>query len=1479
MVVDQFRIGSLYPVAKDGTPNVFLSSGYRLGKDNDGYYVAENGTKNGSLKATLEITTDPVQIKNVSKFVEDWLIPQLTNKEDANSIFNQYLTSITANVATGKGGWGAYANNQLIEALSYIGYKGFGFDQGANQTGVWAETSSTTAPVSTAAGRLYQEVQKKENYDPEALWSKDRGIDTVLSDFDSNALLKNLAAMIGTSEEKAPLWYPSMLYTYGLEGKGTSYPGPVLMIKPGEQLELEFDNNISIAGLTGKQAQMASMVENNSYGLNGGAMAGGMDSTNFHMHGGHVTPTGFGDNVVSRYTTGQDWTTIIDIPDDHGVGSYWYHPHFHPAVNTQVYGGLSGFMQVGDPLSLIPAFKDVPRNLGVIKTMQVGIDKDSGNYELASVNGNILGTEGLAANRASMFTINGEYQPQVNMNSGGWQSFSFSNQDNNYYMNLAIRHQQSDGSWVALPLYMYGEDGHTYPQIQKVNQGVLGYQQDDNSSNAASYEQAANLISLPSGKRIDLLVNLPAGKSELISTYSFEGQNGQEFDINSLRWQPDRYAELSSENTDFSNPNSGPGAIATFNVSSNSPYLDNQTLDAYIEKANQQIKVQKITPVTSSEDYSPDAIPSVNLFEDGWNPTRKRQFNYQILQLVGPEDQRDIPTQKAVAERAEAGSPVSNQRFIATSNENPWLGYVNPDLINDHVFPNGPLVIAQLGTMEEWSLRNWNWGGKDVANGGYFTAHPFHIHVNDYQVKHSDNELPNKRTLEDVTQLNSSGYNYNKDGITYKLDPLVGEFVPTEDGLDPLATTPYTTGYNDTTIRMLYQDFLGTYVHHCHLLEHEDAGMMQVVSVIENTDSSWLVPAESFRLNKEGLILREADSLEQVVLSLRHVLRKNIARTQVGDISNDFIQDIILSYSGEGNSSGRVHIYDGDSLKNDRQAVLLSRFKPYKKSTVAPWAFNSDFTGDGKRDLVTAGFVLSPNKHNRVKLSDLELIGWQAEDSSFDWSNLYSYRPWEKVDDARSLKLKSSSTAVGVGDFNLDNFDDYAFAYVDDGTLRIRILDGSSVSLLNQTGQFEGGYLPDTDILSDIEYKSSCFDNLESLSITSGFNSYSQSAIENLIVTAESESGNSHVLTFQLNSGHFIATGTTDSDDTPMSGHDDMSGHGMSSDHDHGDHQGHQMYTPSLDGVDHIGGAFKLSLTNHQSVDSSLAAATPTFAGALANGALIMDDYLIFSQGASDGEYHIGNSFSSDEMNNSAQDLYINLKDIDYVNSDDLTGITRSKTDPSLPNLSFSFSSDDVDERVNLTQLAYQAYTNEMIKPSDLAKLSVADQGFKLTSEELVNKILFNYSEKVESFFGGNLDELSTDAIANKVFNTLYDRSPNTNEQSIWASAVNDGLSKDDLPLAILRSTNGRDTYRVGLLSAASAWSQIQWGTNAVVDGNFGQGLLANDPSSSFNQLSNLIFGTGQVNNWKQANSFFTEYRDEVLTSLSGSPISDTGFF
>jgi len=100
----------------------------------------------------------------------------------------------------------------------------------------------------------------------------------------------------------------------------------------------------------------------------------------------------------------------------------------------------------------------------------------------------------------------------------------------------------------------------------------------------------------------------------------------------------------------------------------------------------------------------------------------------------------------------------------------------NHDRVDQHV---------ELGAVEEWTVRN-------VSR----ERHPFHIHVNDFQVI-SVNGLPyNARSLADTFPL-----------------PVGGKIV----------------------IRMHFTDFTGEYVYHCHILAHEDRGMMGTVKVERRT--------------------------------------------------------------------------------------------------------------------------------------------------------------------------------------------------------------------------------------------------------------------------------------------------------------------------------------------------------------------------------------------------------------------------------------------------------------------------------------------------------------------------------------------------------------------------------------------------------------------------------------------------------------------
>ena len=1466
-----FVVGNLYPKKSDGTPNLILSSGLILEKNSSHYVVKpkSNTKNNGTLETNLAITTNSVNIPGVDAYVKKWLAPQLTSTTNQNSIFNQYLTTILSN-------WSGQPVKESLSALKTLGYKGLGADQSQSTLEPWISNGKSSGP-------LYEAVNNLNNYDPTGMWNRYTNSSQVNSNFNLPALLQNLEA-----GNKSPnSWQPSIVYTYSADGQGTSYPGPVLMLDPGDRLLLHFENDISIPGLTEEQVQAATLIPNSSYGLNGGATAGGAASVNFHMHGGHVNAMGFGDNVVARYTTGQDWTTDIDIPSDHGQGSYWYHPHYHPAVNTQLYGGLSGFMQVGDPLEKVPAFKNVPRNLAVFKSMNVSIDS-SGNLLLDAVN--TMGVTALPTNRMSMITVNGQYQPTVEVNNGGWQALTLSNQDNNYYLNIKLKHLQSDGTYKTIPIYIYGEDGHQYPQIRAADQTVIGYDQPNNpipntnntAEPALGYAKAENIVSLSSGKRLDVLFYLPSGKTEISSVYSFEDMSsGKDYQINNLRFQASQYVDFTAENTSLASGTSGFGPLAVFNTGGDQRLPSTDVLNNYIDKANKGIKVQNITPLTPEKEYNPSAVPSVDLFsttkkgEEIWKPTRKREFNYSVLTLVGPQAEYDGPTKLALAEnKIKTGNDYKRYTFVPhMSEEDPWLGYVNPDFINDHVFPNGNLTITQLGTMEEWRLRNWNWGFGQ-SNGNYFVGHPFHIHVNDYQVKSSDTELASKKNLEDVTMLNGSGYNFydTNTGSIRTLKPISGEFHSISEALDPaLVSTINTTGANDTTVRMLFQDYLGTYVQHCHLLEHEDAGMMTVITVVENTGDSWLAPTQDFDASSKYLTLYGAQNFKEYNLNLGRN-HNSFQRSQVGDLSGDYVQDIILTRQGFDGIPGEVLIYDGASLKLKNESRKISSLVPYGQTSLAPWAYPEDYTGDGQRDLITGGFIAS-TKNGSVSLGSFAITNWVASEQKskqgiINWEKAYQFQPWESIQnsglaghshvmpngetmsqsmDEPVIGLNAEQVGFVVGDFNLDNFNDYAIAYAVEDGFRITILDGAAFSLAYQTGTLEGGYFPNTTILADSLVLDSSLTDLSQIVLTAGFNSYAQSPIENLIVTTQSSIG-SQIYTLQLAAGHFIATSQGE-DINPNS------------------HSGHVAISDGSASLLNLrDDAFPLYLTDQQFIPSSLSTATPTISGALAQGGLVVGNTLTIAQ----GNASIGNRSNTDNLLNTTQQVSLNLNGLRVTNRDDITGIVGTALDT-------TYTGDQVSQRLHLAGMTYQAYTNTIITPASLADLSAGLLGQGKSAEQLADAINLLYHKEVVDYYGDDFNNLAPQTIINKAYETLYGRAAKPSELKSWQAKVTNGLEPSLLPLSIMQETKGRDLYRLGYLSAGMQWMQSQWQTTATVAGSFSQGFQSDD--GRFGLVSLDLLDAGTFNSWNSAQRGLNTFMDSTLAVLKGSPISNSGFF
>ena len=124
---------------------------------------------------------------------------------------------------------------------------------------------------------------------------------------------------------------------------------------------------------------------------------------------------------------------------------------------------------------------------------------------------------------------------------------------------------------------------------------------------------------------------------------------------------------------------------------------------------------------------------------------------------------------------------VAETRHFAFSEEDAE----NKFFINGKQFSHDRVdTTVALGTVEEWTIANES-----------TEQHPFHIHVDDFQV------------------ISVNGEDYDADGWQ-----------------DTVILPPG----GEVVIRLAFRDFTGKFVYPCHILNHEDNGMMGVVEVVDD---------------------------------------------------------------------------------------------------------------------------------------------------------------------------------------------------------------------------------------------------------------------------------------------------------------------------------------------------------------------------------------------------------------------------------------------------------------------------------------------------------------------------------------------------------------------------------------------------------------------------------------------------------------------
>jgi FtsP/CotA-like multicopper oxidase with cupredoxin domain len=198
--------------------------------------------------------------------------------------------------------------------------------------------------------------------------------------------------------------------------------------------------------------------------------------------------------------------------------------------------------------------------------------------------------------------------------------------------------------------------------------------------------------------------------------------------------------------------------------------------------------------------YDVGRASKTRMLDFGWEPYRL--VSQPAASGTTHADPKNI-TQKATL-------PITvkvdgNDNFVINPNRAPYFT-LDGVQFSEKVY--GQTLV--LDESEEWRIENTT-----------SLRHPFHIHVNPFQ-------------LVEVFDPNDSTNNYKAETGGIWHDVILIPAAKTEADGQTLVIGPdgYAAQPGYVRIRSRYVDFTGDFVLHCHLLPHEDRGMMQLVRII-----------------------------------------------------------------------------------------------------------------------------------------------------------------------------------------------------------------------------------------------------------------------------------------------------------------------------------------------------------------------------------------------------------------------------------------------------------------------------------------------------------------------------------------------------------------------------------------------------------------------------------------------------------------------
>lgn len=581
---------------------------------------------------------------------------------------------------------------------------------------------------------------------------------------------------------------------------GQMYMAPLINAKPGETVRIDIRNHLGAEpNCDHKPETMNDPDATKCY-----------NNSNNHFHGGWVNPAGNSDNVLRTLFPSDTavYEYEYNIPVEHPAGTFWYHPHVHGSTAIQVGSGMAGAIIVeGNRWPMIDAAgalrtgdidvllrrngKSIPDRTLLLQQIQYAChgnaDGDNNPWTCAEgetgeirdykdLNFPQLGSQWVNSQRFT--TVNGRVSGMLPGTSrvGVPERWRFIHAGFSNPVGVQVLRRRAAPALVAgtpdvfektaapdqdaviarecleaeaVPLFEIAADGLTRPKALQATQRILH-----------------------PGYRSDLLVSFPAAGDYCV----VDNQSQEALPPGSQPVFKKRLLftvkVLPGASGALTNPRA---AITSMMIEAAQAATASQMTLALRGKVLSDLRA----------DLSLDAFaPHATLAQATLN-------NYQFVRFaLAGAVQTD-------GSGAPAGPGIGHTRVPVPADP------ANPPAFGELRYSDNPTDVIKLylGDVDEWHLTT-----KEPV------GHPFHIHVNPFEVmavmtRPTDGSAPVDLTLKPDSQY------FGMKGVfkdTIFVEPNV-----------------------EVIVRSHYERYIGKFVLHCHILYHEDVGMMRQVEILD----------------------------------------------------------------------------------------------------------------------------------------------------------------------------------------------------------------------------------------------------------------------------------------------------------------------------------------------------------------------------------------------------------------------------------------------------------------------------------------------------------------------------------------------------------------------------------------------------------------------------------------------------------------------